>query len=455
MSYVKWMVILLAATSFGLPAVAADSQTGGLPVSFRDAVRKVKPAVVYIESTLRTSEGRYTGYGQASGSGVIIDAKKGYVLTAAHVIDGAIDVTVRLEDGRKFTANKLWTDAPSDVGLVQIEGEKLPEAVLGDSNDLEVGDWVLAIGSPFGRALENSVSAGIVSAKGRRTGILGEMGIEDFIQTDAVINRGNSGGPLVNINGEVVGINSNIISSTGMSAGLGFAVPSKLARTAIAQLTTDGKVVRGYMGVSLANLSEVDGSEVEEMPAWVKDHGGAYVAVVVPGSPAGKAGIKPGDVILSLDSTKVTSATDLIEYVRMKRPGDNVKTGVWRDGKMLTVNTKLIERPGSSEVAAYEPPGAAMLSYRMIGIIVDDYVGVTIERGRMARIEAPMVEYVKGGSLADEAGISVGDVIEEVDGNTIADSKSFEKALQAGDLKKGITIKVINRREERTVLIRK
>jgi serine protease Do len=447
MKSIRHIVIAVLAMGFITPAVAGAAESArNYSMGFRDAVKKVKPAVVYIESTVQVSQGFHAGYGKASGSGVIIDAKKGYVLTAAHVVDEAKEVTVRLEDGRKFTAKNVWGDIESDVGLVQIEAANLPEAKLGDSDELEVGDWVLAIGSPFGRVLENSVSAGIVSAKGRRTGVLGQMGVEDFIQTDAVINKGNSGGPLVNIDGEVVGINSNIISSTGMSAGLGFAVPSKLAKAAIAQLIKGGKVVRGYMGVSLADMGEMD-TAAAKIPEAIRKRGGVYVDHVEAGGPADEAGMKAGDVIFSLDDKKIASASELIEYVRTKMPGDEVKCHVWRGGKETALVAKLVERPGSEEVAAT----VAM----RIGVGVSDYAGVTIGPGGMSRIRGVVVEYVKVGSPADKAGVEVGDVIAEVGGKHSSNSADFERLLRAGNLKKGISLTILNDGGERTVSVRK
>jgi S1-C subfamily serine protease len=448
MKYFRQVIMAILAMSFmspvGLGAAGSDARNSSM--GFRDAVKKVKPAVVYIESTMKVNEGFRYGYGQASGSGVIIDAKKGYVLTAAHVVDEAKVVTVRLEDGRKFTAKNVWGDAESDVGLVQIEAENLPEATLGDSDKLEVGDWVLAIGSPFGRVLENSVSAGIVSAKGRRTGVLGQMGVEDFIQTDAVINKGNSGGPLVNIDGEVVGINSNIISSTGMNAGLGFAVPSKMAKAALEQLTKGGKVVRGYMGVSLADFGEIDPAEAGKIPEAIKKRGGVYVGEVVAGGPADEAGVKAGDVIFSLDGKNITSASELIEYVRAKMPGDEVKCHVWRNGKELALIAKLVERPGSEEAGT-----VAM----KIGVGGSDYAGVAISAKGMSRIRGIVVEYVKAGSPADRAGIEMGDVIAEVDGKPSPNNRALERLLRAGNLKKGISLTIINDSGERTVVVRK
>jgi serine protease Do len=456
MRHIGYVVFTVLAMSCTSAAVAADGEPKGLLPGFRDAVRKAKPAVVYIESTIRTREGNHSGYDKARGSGVIIDAKKGYVLTAAHVVDEAIEVTVRLEDGRKLTAKNIWGDIQSDVGLVQIDAPNLPEAALGDSDKLEVGDWVLAIGSPFGRVLENSVSAGIVSAKGRRTGVLGQMGVEDFIQTDAVINRGNSGGPLVNTDGQVVGINSNIISSTGMNAGLGFAVPSKLAKVAIEQLIKGGKVVRGYMGVSLSNLGEVSPAEAEKIPESIKKRGGAYVAVVVPDGPASNAGMKNGDVILSLDDKRIENSSDLIEYVSGKMPGDAVKCEIWRAGKTILLRARLTERPGNERVTAdVSDQIRNMPSYRSIGVAVSDFAGMVIEGGRVSRVRGASVDYVKEDSPAEKSGIQAGEVIEEVDGTPVPDSRAFARALKTADLNKGVALTIINRNGQRQVVVRK
>jgi serine protease Do len=453
------MVVLVAAGLWQASLCGgAESEAKRMSLSFRDAVKKVKPAVVYIEAAMKTGEGYDTSYGKASGSGVIIDAKKGYILTAAHLVDEATEVEVRLEDGRKFTAKNTWADAAGDVGLVQIEGKDLPEASLGDSDKLEVGDWVLAIGSPFGRMLENSVSAGIVSAKGRKTGILGQMGIEDFIQTDAVINRGNSGGPLVNIDGEVVGINSNIISSTGMSAGLGFAVPSNMAKAVIGKLTREGKVVRGYMGVSLVGLDELDAAKLQKLPEWIRKRGGIYIGDVIAEGPAEAAGMKAGDVILSLDDKTIANGSDLVEYVSMKSPGDVVKCHVWREGKALTLSAKLAARPTNEEAAATAaPPQGAdqTFLYRAVGVAVSDYAGLSIGPEGVSRLKAVVVEYVRGGSAGDRAGISAGDVIVDVNGVSVTDSASFEKQIRRGDLRKGISVTILDDNGERKVVLRR
>jgi serine protease Do len=453
--FARACLVFVTMSSLAVTSSADVADVKSLSMSFRDAVKKIKPAVVYIEATSPVSDGRRVALARASGSGVIIDAKKGYVLTAAHVIDESHEITVRLEDGREFTAKQKWTDTPADVGLLQIEGENLPQAKLGDSEKLEVGDWVLAIGSPFGRALENSVSAGIVSAKGRKTGVLGQMGIEDFIQTDAVINRGNSGGPLVNIDGEVVGINSNIISSTGMSAGLGFAVPSKLAIDAIEQFEKGGRVVRGYLGVTLSGIAELEPATADKLPEWLRKRGGVWIGNVMPDGPAAEAGMKPGDVVLSIDKKEMVTGSDFTSYISTKMPDDIVKCSVWRNGKTIELSAKLIDRPTNEDVEAAERGDSTSYAYKSIGVMVSDYVGVAISDGGRTRIRAIAVTYVRSNSPADKAGVEVGDVIESVNGKAVPDSRTFERILKGADLKKGISVTVIDEHRERELVIKK
>jgi len=311
------------------------------PNSFRDIVEKVNPAVVYIEVS-KEAQAHPNIWGQAAprdvtgnGSGAIIDAVKGYILTAAHVIDGVDKATVTLLDGRKFEVVELLYDSQTDVGLVKIEipdGEKLPEVSLGSSESLEVGDWVLAMGSPLGKALANSVSAGIVSGKSRKSGILGQLGIEDFIQTDAVINKGNSGGPLVDMNGQIVGINSNIISATGLSSGLGFAVPSDLAKDVVNKLISEGTVVRGYLGVSVTSFSALKDEILEGISQEIRTTGGAYIVQVVKDGPGDEAGLKDGDIIRKVDGNDIADSSELIRYISSKMPDETVICLVNRDG---------------------------------------------------------------------------------------------------------------------------
>jgi len=412
-----------------------------LYLSFRQVVKKVKPAVVYIE--IET-----VPQGSAAGSGVIIDGQNGYVLTANHVVEQASQVKVRLGDGREFTTDDIRTDPTIDIAIVKIDADNLPQAQLGDSEQLEVGDWVLAIGSPFGRALENSVSAGIVSAKGRRTGILlGRVGIEDFIQTDAVINKGNSGGPLVNTKGKIVGINSSIISSTGLYAGLGFAVPSKLIKPTVEKLMTEGKVVRGWLGVTVVSLRDLDESRQEKLPEEVKDLDGVYVEGVFPDGPAEKAGLKKDDIILAIDNKQVPDAARLIKIISAGTPASTVKCKILRKGKDKTVKIELGERPTelASEMFQRTTPTQQRQGYKKLGLVVSDFDEQILDRGGISILKAVIVDYVEPGSLADEFGIGPFTIITELDGQKVQSRQDFEAIAAKADVEKGVKLTILGR----------
>lgn len=261
------------------------------------------------------------------GSGVIINAS-GIVLTNNHVVEGADEITVVLADGRQFKATDVKTDPKSDLAVVQIQPETpLPAARLGDSDKLEIGDWVLAIGNPF--ELESTVSAGIVSAKARS---LSHLGRAAYIQTDAAINPGNSGGPLVNLDGEIVGINTAIASRSGGYQGIGFAIPSNTAKWVTAELIKRGKVQRSYLGVA---IDRVDGQRAKHL--GVQPHRGVLVGRVFPQSPAQEAGIREDDVILSIDGREVNSAAELQEFVERLAPGSKHETRLVRAGKPIAI----------------------------------------------------------------------------------------------------------------------
>ena len=271
---------------------------------------------------------------QSLGSGFIISAD-GYILTNAHVVDNADEVTVKLTDKREFKAKVLGADKRTDVALIKIEAANLPVAKLGDPNKLKVGEWVVAIGSPFG--FENTVTQGIVSAKGRS---LAQENFVPFIQTDVPINPGNSGGPLFNLNGEVVGINSQIYSRSGGYMGLSFAIPIDVALNVQSQLKLKGKVSRGRLGVVIQDVNK----ELAESFGLSKAQG-ALVASVEKGSPAGKAGMEAGDVILKLDGQPVTESSDLPRRVGATKPGSNVIVQVWRKGATRDLTVTVGEMP--------------------------------------------------------------------------------------------------------------
>ena len=305
--------------------------------AFVAVARKVKPAVVYISST-RTVEARGRwGLGEyertGTGSGVIVDAK-GIVVTNNHVVARAKEVRVKLSDHRVFKAKVLGTDSKSDIAVLQIQGEDLPACALGDSDALEVGQWVLAIGNPFG--LEQTVTAGIVSAKGRAN--LNLLDYEDFIQTDAAINPGNSGGPLVNLKGEVIGINAAILSRTGGYQGIGFAIPIKMVGTVVDQVVAYGRVSRGFLGIRTESV-ELLSDAVKAV--GIEDPRGALVKLVSDGSPADKAGIKRDDVILKIGDRRVTGDVALRTAIGQHRPGSEVEVVVFRRGSLKTLTATL------------------------------------------------------------------------------------------------------------------
>jgi len=272
---------------------------------------------------------------RGTGSGVII-SPDGYILTNNHVAGAATEISARLSDGREFKARRIGTDSETDLALIKVEAKNLPYATLGDSSKLEQGEWVIALGSPFG--LEQTMTVGIVSATGRQFG----GAYDNYIQTDASINPGNSGGPLLNMNGEVIGINTMIYSRSGGSEGIGFSVPSNMAKKVQEQLLRNGKVSRGYLGVNLQD-SQSAGD-------------GALIADLSEGSPASKAGLRGGDVIVEFDGRPVKTSKQLTEIVADTPVGKTVKTRFVRDGQSQTASITIAERPGRNTAAYQQAP---------------------------------------------------------------------------------------------------
>jgi Do/DeqQ family serine protease len=280
---------------------------------------------------------------QSAGSGVIVNAAEGLVITNAHVIEGAEEIRVTLQDDRSFDAEVVGTDRASDIAVLRIPAERLAQLRIADSSNAEVGDFVVAIGNPFG--LGHTVTSGIVSALGR-SGINPD-GYEDFIQTDASINPGNSGGALVNLRGELLGVNSAILSRGGGNIGIGFAIPSNMVRSVMEQLLEFGEVRRGMLGVNIMTITP-DIAEAYE----VKETQGALVSQVMPDSAAEKAGIQPGDIIRSVDGRAINNANELRNAIGLKRSGDTVELGVVRNGRTDTIRARLGEQAASVQVAA-------------------------------------------------------------------------------------------------------
>ncbi len=351
------------------------------------------------------------------GSGVIV-TKDGYILTNNHVVDGADEVKVALQDGREFTAKVIGRDPKSDVAVVKIDSKDLPAVPMADSDKVEVGDVVLAIGNPFG--IGQTVTTGIVSATGR-AGTLG-LDYEDFIQTDAAINPGNSGGALVDAEGRLIGINTAILSRSGGNQGIGFAIPTNLARDVMESLVKDGHVTRGYLGVMIQNVTPVLAKEFS-----LKAAKGALVGDVTPKSPAERAGIKSGDIILNFNGKQVTDSSHLKLEVARAKPGSTVPVKILRDGSTRTLEVTVKELPGTEQLA------------RNNGSDSDDNgtlngVGVAdLDNGARQQFQLPnqvngvVVTEVEPNSAAAEAGLRPGDVIQEINRKPV---KTAEEAVK-------------------------
>ena len=341
---------------------------------------------------------------QSAGSGVIVDAKNGYIVTNAHVIENATEITVQLLDNRSLTAKVIGKDAGSDVAVLKVQAANLVEIPIADSDLEEVGDFVVAIGNPFG--LGHTVTSGIISALGR-SGINPE-GFEDFIQTDASINPGNSGGALVNLNGRLVGINSAILSRTGGNIGIGFAIPSNMMKTVMEQLVKYGEVRRGVLGVNIQTLTPDIAQSMELGSAQ-----GALVSQVVDGSAAEKAGIKAGDVITAVNGKPVKDASALRNTIGLLRIGDRVDVSLLRDGKPRRVTAVIGERDAAAESKA------AGFHEGLQGAELVDAQGGGV-----------LIRSVAEGSPAAERGLRSNDVILAVGRTRVANLADFQRATE-------------------------
>lgn len=407
----------------------------GLP-SFADLVDRTAPAVVNIR-TKATVEAqmnplmqdpffrRFFGVpeGQqqrperevsSAGSGVIIDADKGYVLTNHHVVDRADEIMIYLDDDREFKATVVGSDPGTDIAVLQINDPKnLVDMQLGNSDNLRRGDIVLAIGNPFG--LQHTVTQGIVSAKGRQG--INRDGYESMIQTDASINPGNSGGALIDLNGELVGINTAIFSSSGGNIGIGFAIPVSIAESIMAQIIEFGEVKRGLLGVSIRDFSM---ETAEALGIETDNYQGALVEEVFPDSPAEKSGIEVGDVIIEVDGETVTDAGDLRTTIGLKRSGETVKVTALRGGKKVRISATLGELNSVQEMAAGDiHPGLAGAEFSNYSPGSQAYKGKGV-----------LVESVAQGSPAEFRGLQTGDVIAQVGQTPVTNVTELQKAAQ-------------------------
>jgi len=353
---------------------------------------------------------------RGEGSGVIV-GQDGYIVTNNHVVDGADDLRVRLNDGRELNANVVGTDPESDLAVLKVDAHGLTPARLGDSSGIEVGDWVVAVGDPFG--LDHTVTAGIISAKGRKN--MGLATFENFIQTDAAINPGNSGGPLVDLAGEVIGINTAITTRTGGSAGIGFAIPSEMVRTVLESILQHGDVERGWLGVIIQELT----------PDLARSFGydgqkGALVGQVVAGGPAEKAGLEAGDIIVRVDGKDIGSSRDLLMAVAADAPGKDVTLDVYRNGQERSFSVRLGQRPSTQQMRTGEYVPEPSSQY---GMTLQDLTPELASRLNLEYENGALVAQVQAGSRAAEAGLRAGDVIVEVGDTTVNSAKECTRAL--------------------------
>jgi len=382
---------------------------------------------------------------QGMGSGVIISAD-GYILTNNHVVRGADEVSVTLSDRRTIAAKVVGTDPKTDVAVLKVETAGLVAAPLGNSDEAEVGEWVLAVGSPFG--LDQTVTAGIISAKGRQMAI---ADYEDFIQTDAAINPGNSGGPLVNLKGQVIGINTAIASRTGGNAGVGFAIPSNMASTIMDAILRDGRVQRGRLGALIQDLTE----------DLAKSFGfdstkGVLVGDVVPGSPAEKAGLKSRDIVVEFKGQRMENANQLRMAVAATPPGTNSELTIFRDGKRQKLKITTDELTDETPRIGSRGPGEeAEESAANVGITVQPLTPEIAERlGYQQDQQGMVITNVDPAGLAARSGLRQRDLIVDVDDKPVRNARDFREAIAQADIAKGVRLEVIRDGSRRFVFLK-
>jgi serine protease Do len=417
---VWWLAGILAAPALGVAGERLLPVANGheLQSQVKAAANKVIPAVVSIASTVMVREQAFSDdalpfglfkdpparrqYGQ--GSGVIV-SPDGYIITNHHVVADAVDVEVILADRRQFKGKVVATDPKTDVAVVKIQATNLPSATWGESSRLAVGDFVLAIGSPLG--LSRTVTFGIVSAVGRAD--VGVADFEDFIQTDAPINPGNSGGALVNINGEIVGINTAIASPTGGNVGVGFAIPSNMARAAMQSLIKTGRVVRGFLGASTQDVSPMLG-KIFRLP----DVKGAIVTDIQAKGSAERAGLKRGDVVVRFDGRDVMDSGQLRNLVAQSSIGSKHRVDLIRDGKVYQAELMIQEAPRERTKKSQAASSVASTMHPLSGVVFDDVTTPLARQMDLSVTSGVVVTDIEEGSLAEASGLQPGDVVLEL-----------------------------------------
>src|SRR5579885_2109139 len=441
----QWRTSTVLAAGAPQTQTAASSLSNAVRDSYADIVDRVAPAVVTIRSARRVHAPQqfpffddpffrqffgdpYRNRSQqdrpliehALGSGVIVSAD-GHILTNHHVIDGADQISVELSDRRSFDAKVIGSDPPSDLALLKISASGLPLLPLGDSDKVRVGDVCLAVGNPLG--IGETVTAGIISARGRATG-LSDGSFEDFLQTDAAINHGNSGGALVNTRGELIGINSQILSPSGENIGIGFAIPSNMARSVMEQLMKGGKVRRGRLGVGIQDIT----SDLAKSLS-LEDTRGVLVNSVDANGPAERAGIHPGDIITAVNGKRVDSTNSLRNHIAGTPPGTEIALTILRDGQERQIRARLSELPADRESAASADESESRRE--QLGISVEPLTPELVERLGLRRgTQGVVVVGVDPGGPAAEAGIQPDDVILEINRQPIKSATELRAAMR-------------------------
>lgn len=420
---------------------------------FTTAADKALPAVVHIKASKVATPGRGMGqmpdafrdfFGlpeqeegngrrreaplqQGSGSGVII-SPDGYIATNNHVVEDAEDLQVVLNDQRTYDAEVIGVDPTTDIALIKIDETALPTLRFANSDNVRVGEWVVAVGNPF--SLTSTVTAGIVSAKGRSIDIVrrsgGEMAIESFIQTDAVVNPGNSGGALVNQNGDLVGINTAISSPTGVFAGYSFAVPSAIVKKVTEDLREFGVVQRGLLGARIIDIQRLPDSEAEKL--GIERDNGVYVSEVTAGSAAEDAGLTSGDIILSVNGIPTLRNSDLLEQLGRKRPGDEVTIGFERDGREQMLDVRLRNADGNTQIVRAEPAPEKVME------LGAEFVDLSATESAEAKLEGVKIQRLKrDGLLAEQTRIQPGFIVTAVNDRAVTDAKDLQRLLNRAD----------------------
>jgi serine protease Do len=440
--FLSWMILIVLLPVWSLNA-AERSSAKDWRSGFVEVAKKVKPSVVAIRSERTVTVG--PGYGEdffkgtpfedffkqhggppvkrkqmGEGSGVIVDGK-GYILTNYHVVAGAEKITIHLFDGRELKGTVRGTDPRTDLAVVHVETTDLPVAVLGDSDKIQVGEWAIAVGSPFG--LEETVTVGVISAKGRSG--LGTGTYEDFLQTDASINPGNSGGPLVNIDGDVIGINAMIIQP---GQGIGFAIPINLAKTIMLELIKTGKVIRPWVGIGLQDITP------DLMKYFsLKEKEGALISQVYSGSPAEQVGLKVGDVVIEVDGVKIKSGQDVVREVLKKKVGQKVDFVVLREGKRTQVSVTTAQMPEK-----IGERGPAKSAREWFGLRVSNITPDIAKQLGLAKTEGVVITGVEPNSVALSAGLKAGDIILEVNRQKILNENDYLSAMDKAKPGQGV-----------------